>query len=220
MRLSRLGHMMRRRKALRQEIDASAAFEIWEETCVPSYCHPNLAAAWVSWRRLFAAIDLAEDTTEWGPVLDFGASVGELAHLVPEATQHYDWIEQLEPAAHFLQNAHPGTRRQTLEDAPEDRYRCVFALDSLEHNDDYPRLVEILLSKLDPTGVLIVSGPTENALYRLGRRIAGFEGHYHKTNIHAIERAIAEQASCIAYRTVPAPVSLFRLSAWRIPQSD
>ena len=74
MTLARLRHMRERRKALAEQVNAFADFETWKETCVPSYCHPNLAAAYVSWRRLFAAIDLANAHTGWGPVLDFGAS--------------------------------------------------------------------------------------------------------------------------------------------------
>ena len=205
--------MAQRRAALRARIDTRGEFEVWEETCLPSYCHPNLAAAWVSWQRLFAAVDLAGESIGAGPVLDFGAAVGELAHLLPSDVE-YEWIEEHEPAARYLAAEHPRSRRVRLEEAPAGRYRCVFALDALEHNEDYAALVDRLLATLAPGGLFVVSGPTENVLYRLGRRIAGFEGHYHSTDIHAIEDAIRKRATLLRTRIVPWPIPLFRVTAW------
>lgn len=34
--------------------------------------------------------------------------------------------------------------------------------------------------------------PTENALYRLGGRLAGFAGHYHQSNAASIHRQILD----------------------------
>ena len=38
-------HIHARRTDLRRQIDIEAAFEAWEEICLPSYCHGNLLAA-------------------------------------------------------------------------------------------------------------------------------------------------------------------------------
>ena len=84
MSLADLRHMGARRKALAEQVDAYSDFGTWEETCVPSYCHPNLAAAYVSWRRLFRAVELSRKYAAWGRTLDFGASVGELGLLLPK----------------------------------------------------------------------------------------------------------------------------------------
>ena len=65
------------------------------------------------------------------------------------------------------------------------------------------------------TGRMLVSGPTENALYRLGRRIAGFDGHYHKVTIYDVERALAERLECLCVQRVPLTLPLFRLSVWK-----
>ncbi|MCB9686805.1 MAG: methyltransferase domain-containing protein [Alphaproteobacteria bacterium] len=211
----RLDHVRERRRALTASIDAFGQFETWEETCVPSYVHPNPAAAAVSWWRLFAAVSAAKAHTRWGPVLDFGASVGELAHVLPAEARPYWFIEQEEPAAKVLASMVPDAVRTTLEEAPEGRFAAVFALDSLEHNPNYGELLDALRPKLAPSGILVLSGPTENALYRLGRRIAGFDSHYHETNIHAIEERAASTYERVAVHTVPIGVPLFRISVWR-----
>ncbi len=215
MNLDRLRHIRARRRALNQAIDAFGAFETWEETCVPSYVHPNRAAAYVAWLRLFAAVDLADRHTRWGPVLDFGASVGELAHVLPHTARPYGFIEQEEPAARQLLENVPHAERHTLDDAPADHFSVVFALDALEHNENYAELLEALATKLRPDGLLIVSGPTENALYKLGRLVARFDSHYHETNIHAIEAAAERTLRRVDVTTVPFGVPLFRISAWR-----
>lgn len=213
--LARLRHIRDRRRALRAQIDAVGDFERWEETCVPSYLHPNWAAAGVAWWRLFAAVTLAERHAPAGSVLDFGASVGEVGQLLGPNQRPYAFVEMEEPAAERLKAALPDAVRHTLDEAPDGHFKAVFALDSLEHNTNYAELLAVLRDKLAPDGVLILSGPTENALYKLGRRIAGFDAHYHETNIHAIERAAAPLMTRVAVKTVPVGVPLFRLSVWK-----
>src|SRR5215213_7777586 len=188
--LSELNHIQRRRADLRREIDVVSRFDAWEETCVPSYVHSNWAAAYVSWIRLFRAAELARKfVPEPKRMLDFGSSVGELGHLVSEGGARYDFIEEEQPSIDYLLSRLPRARQVSLEDAPAATYDQIFAIDSLEHNTNYAELLGTLVTKLAPGGVLILSGPTENRLYRLGRRIAGFDGHYHETTIYAIEAA-------------------------------
>jgi hypothetical protein len=211
----RISHIKRRRNALRTAIDAFAHFETWEETCVPSYVHPNKAAAGVAWWRLFAAVDAAKRHAHWGRTLDFGSSVGELGHLLPNEATPYEFIEQEEPAVRCLQRFLPDAIHRTFDDAPDGGYQVVFALDSLEHNKAYIELLGLLREKLSDDGILVLSGPTENALYRLGRRIAGFDSHYHEVDIYAIERAAEKIMTRVDTRMLPIGMPLFRISVWR-----
>jgi 2-polyprenyl-3-methyl-5-hydroxy-6-metoxy-1,4-benzoquinol methylase len=212
--MTSLAHVAQRRKVLGEAIKYRSNFELWEESCVPSYCHPNWLAAFISWQRLYTAAKLARTMRPGATrVLDFGSSVGELGHLLPKSAR-YEFIESHEPAAGFLREQLPESRRTTLEDAPAAAYDQIFAIDSLEHNENYRELLETLVTKLAPGGVLILSGPTENFLYRLGRRVAGFEGHYHETNIHAIERAAAVLLKRKAARSIFPGITFFRVTAW------
>jgi 2-polyprenyl-3-methyl-5-hydroxy-6-metoxy-1,4-benzoquinol methylase len=208
-------HVRERQKVLREAIRYQKDFELWEESCVPSYCHPNPLASWISWMRLFAAAKMAKKVKPSAKrALDFGSSIGELGHLLPQVVQ-YDFIESHDPAAEFLQSQLPRTRRTTLGEAPAGSYDWIFAIDSLEHNKNFAELLATLVTKLAPDGVLILSGPTENWLYKLGRKIAGFEGHYHETNIHSIEasaRGILQQR---AAKSILPLATLFRVTAWQ-----
>ncbi len=213
--VSALRHIHDRRDCLQRELPVQAEFAAWEETCIPSYCHPNLAAAYLSWWRLYAAVALARRHACFDAVLDFGAAVGELRRLLPVSTGRYDFIEQNDRAASYLSQQFAGAVRETLDSAPAGGYSCIFALDALEHNTDFAALLTRLAGKLAPGGVFIMSGPTENRLYRLGRRIAGFDAHYHETNIYAIEAAARARMTPVEVRQLPPLLPLFRLSAWR-----
>jgi 2-polyprenyl-3-methyl-5-hydroxy-6-metoxy-1,4-benzoquinol methylase len=212
--INKVLHVYRRRRELANNFDVAREMETIEETCVPSYLHNNLLAASVAWWRLFASESLYSKHALPGGVLDFGAASGELAHLLPLGTT-YDFVEADENMVHFLQRDHPESARRSLESLPPKHYAAVFALDSLEHNDDVARIVDLLVEALRSDGVMIISGPTENVLYRIGRRIAGFSGHYHKTTIYDIERIVAKRLSLERRRILPLGVPLFSISCWR-----
>ena len=220
--LESIRHIGRRRGDLRSAIEYEN-LDRWEESCVPSYCHPNILAAGVSWLRLFAALKLAERLRpDPVRVLDFGSSVGEVGHLLPARSIRYDFIERDDVAAEFLLSRLRGANRQTLESAAGESYDWVFAIDSLEHNNNYAELLQTLSAKLAPGGIFILSGPTENALYRLGRRVAGFNSHYHVTTVYHIEAAAGWGLQRVGLRTVPFGVPLFRISGWtkaQLPRS-
>lgn len=206
--------VIRRRSELRRRFDLSASFEALEESCVPSYLHSNPAAAAVAWWRLATAVRLYNRYAPSGPILDFGSASGELYHLL-QTDEPYSFIEAKHVLAQALKDMVPRATEQTLASLPENTYAAVFALDALEHNDDVAPLLDRLVSGLDARGVLIISGPTENALYRLGRRIAGFGGHYHRTTISEIERLTAARLTLVERRRVPLGMPLFNVSVWR-----
>src|SRR5262245_5886384 len=184
-----LSTIRRRRAELRTAFDVSGQLAALEESMVPSYCHANPLAAGVSWWRLLAARALSGDVAGRGALLDFGASTGELYHLLggPDA---YHFVEQNELVAGHLTRAAPPSRRLRLQELPPAGFGTIFALDALEHDPEPEKTAERLAAALAPGGLLVVSGPTESALYRLGRRIAGFRGHYHHRSIYDVERIL------------------------------
>jgi 2-polyprenyl-3-methyl-5-hydroxy-6-metoxy-1,4-benzoquinol methylase len=202
-----------RRSELRSHFDVRRQFEEIEESCVPSYVHGNKLAAWVAWQRNKAAAKLYERYAAAGPILDFGAATGEVGHLIHKRGP-YHIIEQddlLVDACRQWQEVH----RTTLDQARPGNYAAIFALDSLEHNDDIPALVDQLVPLMKRDGVLILSGPTESGLYKLGRRIAGFSGHYHHSNIYDIEATVLNLCTLLQTRRVPLFPTFFRVTAWR-----
>ncbi|MBF0342058.1 MAG: methyltransferase domain-containing protein [Magnetococcales bacterium] len=209
-----LEHIQTRRALLtasRKELDQTPA---WMESCIPSYCHDNGLASYAAWNRLFVAADFHKQLALPGPMLDFGAGSGELARLLP-AEQSYHFIEEDPQLSWHIRRTFPQATETTLNDLPREHYAAILCLDSLEHNQDYEAIVRQLIPALRPGGVLIVSGPTENLLYRIGRRIAGFSGHYHQTNIGNIEQTLARHLVRIRQKTVPWGIPLFSITAWR-----
>jgi len=208
----KIKYIHNRRKNLMQNMDFNNNFEEWEETCVPSYCHSNLIAAFVSWQRIFSALKIAQKQPVLEKVLDFGCGVAELKRLLPAETV-YCYVEELPSSVQWIQTQYPDAIEVAIDD--NDRtYDVVFALDSLEHNKNYSEIVDKLIAKLNKGGILIVSGPTENILYRLGRYISGFTGHYHVTTIHDINRVIDSRLQLKARSTEPYGLPLFIVSAW------
>lgn len=208
-----------RRAALRSEFDVRREFETLEESCVPSYVHRNPLAAWTAWSRLTAAARLYARHAPAGPVLDFGSATGELRQVLEPLRGDYHFVEQNEVLVSALRRNIPDARRVAADDLGEGRFAAVFALDSLEHNEEIGPILQAIARSLRPDGVFILSGPTENALYRIGRRLAGFDGHYHVQTIYDIERQAGAQFTRVARSLQPAGVPLFALSAWKVRAS-
>ncbi|HEY0311016.1 MAG TPA: methyltransferase domain-containing protein [Allosphingosinicella sp.] len=202
-----------RRRTLQSHFDVRRQFEKLEESCVPSYVHGNKLAAWVAWQRTKAAAALYRRHGSAGAILDFGAATGEVGHLI-EKRGAYTIIEQDDLLAGVC-GEWQEAQRTTLDEARPGSFAAMFALDSLEHNEDIPTLVARLVPLLRENGVLILSGPTESWFYRLGRRLAGFSGHYHHSNIFDIEAIVAKHCTLVDARRVPFLPALFRVTAWR-----
>jgi 2-polyprenyl-3-methyl-5-hydroxy-6-metoxy-1,4-benzoquinol methylase len=202
-----------RRRALQSHFDVRRQFEQIEESCVPSYVHGNRLAAWVAWQRAKVAAALYNRHAAPGPILDFGAATGEVGHLMCKRGA-YHIIEQDELLA-VACSEWQDVERTTLSQAKPGSFAALFALDALEHNDDVPAIVMQLVPLLRPDGVFILSGPTESAFYKLGRRLAGFSGHYHHSNIYDIEAIVSEHCVMVEARRVPFFPTLFRVTAWR-----
>ena len=109
----------------------------------------------------------------------------------------------------------PNARRQTLSSIGRNQYNLIFALDSLEHNENFEDILSTLQLALRDDGLLVLSGPTENRLYKLGRTLSGFDGHYHHTTIYDIERAAETILTRVDGATGPLVFPLFSISVWR-----
>jgi 2-polyprenyl-3-methyl-5-hydroxy-6-metoxy-1,4-benzoquinol methylase len=211
--LSRKAH--ERRNALKLRFDVAKQFETIEESCIPSYAHPNPLAAWVSWLRLQRAAALYHKWAPAGDILDFGSATGEIFHLL-EPKGEYWFVEENELLVDALSSWVPNPHRTGVDELGSGRFAAVFALDSLEHNEGIEPLITKLQASLADEGVMILSGPTENALYQLGRRLARFDGHYHFQTIWDIEAKVAAVMELLERRLVPIGIPLFSLSVWRV----
>ena len=204
-----------RRRALRANFDVRRPSEDVEESLVVSYSHWNPLVAAVAWMRLMTALRLWRRHARPGAVLDFGAGTGEIFHFL-DSSQPFHFVEAADRLSEALRIFVPQAQRERLNNLPKTSFACIFALDSLEHNEDVTSIVERLARSITSDGILIVSGPTENALYRLGRAIARFRDHFHKTTIYDIETVLTARFTRQEVHCVPFGLPLFRVSAWRL----
>jgi SAM-dependent methyltransferase len=207
--------IVKRRSELQARFAASPMFDALQESCVPSYIHRNAMSAAVAWWRLAVAVRLYHVHCLAGPILDFGASTGEIWHIL-EVDEAYDFVELNGFLVSALLEMNSGATRRSVETLPAHHYAAIFALDSLEHNKDVAPFLEAFKHALAPGGVLIISGPTENWLYRIGRRISGFDGHYHVSDIYDIERMACDYFKLVTRQRIPLGMPLFNISVWRL----
>ena len=198
------------------EILASRQGGYFDEAALPSYTHVNGLMKWLFWQRIRVALGLAGEL-RGGRVLDFGCGGGVTfvylqgrgCEIVGCEKEHVELAEAMCGRLGVAAKICPG-----IEEV-EGEFDLILALDVLEHVDDLPGVVGRLAGLLKDGGRLVVSGPTENWLYRLGRRLAGFSGHYHVRDIYDIEEALEESGLQRVGGKVLFPVlALFRVSRW------
>lgn len=210
-----LSLVRKRRALLNSRFDIVRQFGEIEESCVAAYAHKNPVVASIFWWRLASAVRAYHRYAPGGTILDFGAASGELFHVL-QPSDPYHFIELEDQMAETLLHFNPAANRQSIESLGPGSYSAIFALDSLEHNNNIPELLATFHEALADDGVLILSGPTENFLYRFGRRLASWSGHCHMTNIYDIERMSNVLYSRITRTAIPTRLTpLFSVTAWR-----
>lgn len=171
-----------------------------DEMAVPSYCHGNPLIRWLFWKRLRVALELLQATGA-ERCLDFGAGSGVLLPALSARCARVYAADLLPgPARHMVERRHLqnvqvlDSALPTLADVEGKPLDAIMALDVLEHVDDLPGTIASFAKLLRPGGRVIMSGPTETPLYKLGRVVAGFagKGHYHHTNVFDIRQRFLE----------------------------
>lgn len=185
---------------LLQKIALGLSEEDRAEMAIPSYLHKNPALRWMAWRRLELVVEalqrLAPPKGSGSLALDFGCGSGVLFRDTLARYDRVVGVDLVLTAAKALV-AELGLTPVTLHTPAEadgavepGSVDVLIAAEVLEHVDDLPPTLIQFKTWLKPGGRLLVSLPTENALYRLGRRLAGFSGHYHHSNAASIDAKI------------------------------
>jgi 2-polyprenyl-3-methyl-5-hydroxy-6-metoxy-1,4-benzoquinol methylase len=174
-----------------------------DEMAIPSYLHSNPLMRWMAWKRvevLAKRMDrlFAErpETAGSRVVMDFGCGTGILFREASRHAAHVYGIDLVLDAARLLvdelhlKNVTLLSPTEAEHRIPENEVDIVVAAEVLEHLDDLEDTLRFFASRLRPDGKLLISVPTENSLYRLGRKLAGFRGDYHVHRALTIHEAI------------------------------
>lgn len=208
------------RSAVRASL-ASAPLRSLDEAGFPAYAHPNPAIGWLFWQRLRKAMEFIERGAPYRQALDFGCGSGVMLPFLARHAEKVHAIDvDLEPLQKmkeqmtFPENVevHLGSA-STLGSWPASSIDLITALDVLEHVDDLPGTLNALLRLLTPRAALLVSGPTENLFYKIGRRLAGpeFSGAYHERGIGVVRRQLAGRRRVRTVATLYWPIPLFEI---------
>lgn len=209
----------RQAEAFAREILSQCQPGEFDEQALPAYTHRNRLMRWLFWQRLRKVSRYLGRTLRPGArVLDFGCGIGMLMPLLAARGFRLSGVDlDVRNTGRFL--ARFGVtdaailHADQLDSLPPGQFDAVTALDVLEHVPDLEGTVGRLGRLLRPGGRLVVCGPTENILYKLGRRLAGFSGHYHVRNIADIHTVVRQQFTTAALGTLYPGMPLFRLFA-------
>ena len=210
------------RTAIRKVLTESESGRL-DEAAFPAYSHPNPFINWLFWQRLRKTMETIERGAPYHRVLDFGCGSGVMLPFLSSVAENVialdlDLIpfERMKAQIDFPSNIEVhDTRSFPLDAWPAASFEIITALDVLEHVEDLSATLKSLLRLLKPGGRLIVSGPTENVFYKLGRRVAGREytGDYHERGIAEIKHQLASMARIEQIAVLYPPMPLFDLFA-------
>lgn len=192
-----------------------------DEAALPAYAHKNPLIDYLFWERLAVVYDFIQQKyTHQAKILDFGCGTGVMSYLLSK--NHLVWANDIEfsplriiqqkiqfpDSVHFIE----GNLLKT-NDIP--KFEVILALDVLEHmnEQEIEQYYYQFMQLLKPNGILIISGPTENKLYQLGRKLAGkrFTGDYHTNDITKIMQQLNTFAKVEVIADLVWPVSLFKI---------
>ncbi len=210
------------------------------ESAVPAYAHKNRAIAWLFWRRIYLCASYLSRQKQLGRVMDFGCGVGVSLPLILDHTAH-DEVHGVdlriaaardlaEPMGFAGAQLH-GSFDACLE-AVDGPFDTIVALDVLEHFEDLRSQLDTLKKVMAPGGLLLVCGPTENWIYKMGRLFAGFRSlykaqeeveseddelnPYHYFTIYQIERLMRDSGFAVeSVGTLFSAIPLFKIIAGR-----
>ncbi len=193
----------RYRNAIRQVLAESEKGRL-DEAGFPAYSHRNAFINFLFWQRLRKVMEYIETPAPYENILDFGCGSGVMLPYLAQISKQVSAIDvDLIPLERVQKHIPLASNVKVLDatktthnDLSANSFDLIIALDVLEHVKDLPRTVNELFALLKPNGQLVVSGPTENILYQIGRKLAGpeYSGDYHERGIAEIKNDIARFA--------------------------
>lgn len=189
-----------------------------DEAAFPAYAHPNAIINWLFWQRLRVVMNFIERHAPFEQVLDFGCGSGALLPFLSKYSNRVLGLDvdlfayqMMKRRLGFPANIEVRDAKQNPLTSLPASFDLITALDVLEHVDNLPATLRDLIRLLKPGGWLVISGPTENFFYKLGRRLAGneYSGAYHERGIAVVRAELSRIAEVTTLARLYPPVVLF-----------
>jgi 2-polyprenyl-3-methyl-5-hydroxy-6-metoxy-1,4-benzoquinol methylase len=188
------------------------------EAAFPAYSHANPLIDFLFWQRIKIVYEyiLKNDIKT---VIDFGCGSGIMSYLLAnQGIKVYSMDVEMSPLKKMEQfisfpKSIDFINTSTEKFTSDIKVEAIVALDVLEHIENLEEQLTIFHTWLKPNGEIIVSGPTENIFYKIGRKLAGsdFSGDYHVSNIQAIKQIMKETTSITPIKTLYPVINFFEI---------
>lgn len=188
------------KEAIIKVLSKTGTNEVLSEAALPAYAHKNFLIDFIFWERLSIAVSKVQATKPNTKILDFGCGTGVLSYHLANLQHDIIAIDLDLTPKNVLSEyiSYPNTinfiNGDIFDQKFTQKFDMIIALDVLEHIpiQILPKYLNFFNEMLSENGKLIISGPTENILYKIGRFIAGqdFTGSYHETNIALIKQEV------------------------------
>lgn len=211
------------KKSITTILNSQGTDEVLSEAALPAYAHKNPVIDYIFWQRLSESKKfIIQNCNKNASILDFGCGTGvfsyELGTLDYQVTAldlDLSPIKLLESKINYPKNINFIEGDFLKMDFNNQKFDAIVALDVLEHIpiEMLPTFLDKFKEILKPNGYFVVSGPTENFLYKLGRKIAGndFTGHYHETTISEIKKVFRNYFEVKTIKKLIWPLTLFEV---------
>ncbi len=208
-------------KAMREIISEEAGYQKMYEAAFPAYTDMNSLVRFLFWRRIWVTVNHLMSKGPFETVLDFGCGSGLLLPLMAQFSDRVVGLDiDVTPSRAFSKHLpFPetvevfSTDKHPLSSYPDNSFDVIIAMDVLEHIDNLDSVLNSFCRFLKPGGFVIVSGPTENFFYRIGRIMAGKEytGSYHVSNINNVRKDMNKFMKTDTLATLYYPFPLFKI---------
>jgi 2-polyprenyl-3-methyl-5-hydroxy-6-metoxy-1,4-benzoquinol methylase len=201
---------------INQELEKTLDQHAIDDMALPSYTHRNPMIRWIFWKRLKK---ISKEIKENETILDFGSGFGVLLPTLDKyCSKVYFTDIKSEPSIKMVKQRK--LEKCSFIEAENllqlKKLNKIICADVLEHIEKLDELIAIFKQILNENGCLIVSYPTENFIYRIGRKIAGFTGEYHKLTYQEIEKIILKNGfKKIKNSNIPFLYSLFKIRIYK-----
>lgn len=222
-------------RAMLRRMSGALTTEERNEMAIPSYLHPNPLMRWMAWRRVevlarhMEQVFAQRSASDHAPiVMDFGCGTGVLFRETNRHASRIYGVDLILDAAQLLVDEWrlDGVTLLTPVEAerkiPQKGVDLILAAEVLEHLSSLDETLRFFASRLRPDGRLLISVPTENLVYRLGRKLAGFRGEYHVSHASAIHQAVLRagfRTECLEKVPAAGPLAMYWVVGYSYPDA-